>query len=138
MELPEYLERVWEVVGREALGTAEAQARNGAAGALEEDARLTALFLWTLQSTADGAAPANGSADEDGNADDDDERRPAARQGSACPSAWPGGSPSPSASTWRNGETESSTPARELPTCGLSPTGQGNCSERPMAGTVPG
>jgi hypothetical protein len=33
------------------LGTAEASARNGAAGALEEDARLTALFLWTLQST---------------------------------------------------------------------------------------
>jgi hypothetical protein len=33
------------------LGTAEAAARNGAAGALEEDARLTALFLWTLQST---------------------------------------------------------------------------------------
>ena len=57
--LPEYLERVWEVVGREALkqvlGTAEAQARNGAAGALEEDARLTALFLWTIQSTAETA-----------------------------------------------------------------------------------
>ena len=57
VELPEYLERVWEVVAREALeqilGTAEAQARNGAAGALEEDARLTALFLWTLQSTDD-------------------------------------------------------------------------------------
>ena len=64
--LPEYLEKVWEVVGRTALqqvlGTAEAQARNGLAGlpaaqdaaqagALEEDARLTALFLWTLQST---------------------------------------------------------------------------------------
>ena len=53
--LPQYLERVWEVVGREALsqvlGTVEAQARNGAAGALEEDARLTALFLWTMQST---------------------------------------------------------------------------------------
>ena len=53
--LPEYLEKVWEVVGREALeqvlGTAEAQARNGAAGALEEDSRLTALFLWTMQST---------------------------------------------------------------------------------------
>ena len=36
--LPEYLERVWEVVGREALrqvlGTAEAQARNGLAAAL--------------------------------------------------------------------------------------------------------
>ena len=58
--LPEYLERVWEVVGREALkqvlGTAEAQARNGAAGALEEDARLTALFLWTLQSTDETGA----------------------------------------------------------------------------------
>ena len=53
--LPEYLEKVWEVVGRAALaqvlGTAEAQARNGLVGALEEDARLTALFLWTLQST---------------------------------------------------------------------------------------
>jgi hypothetical protein len=57
---------VWEVVGRMALeqvlGTAEARARNslalsgaeGAAGALEEDARLTALFLWTLQSTESG------------------------------------------------------------------------------------
>ena len=58
--LPEYLERVWEVVGREALqqvlGTAEAQARNGAAGALEEDSRLTALFLWTMQSTAEPTA----------------------------------------------------------------------------------
>ena len=55
--LPEYLERIWEVVGREALkqvlGAVEAQARNGAAGALEEDARLTALFLWTVQSTDD-------------------------------------------------------------------------------------
>lgn len=55
VKLPEYLEKVWEVVGRTALeqvlGTAEAKARNGLAGALEEDARLTALFLWTVQST---------------------------------------------------------------------------------------
>ena len=55
VRLPEYLEKVWEVVGRAALeqvlGTAEARARNGMAGALEEDARLTALFLWTLQAT---------------------------------------------------------------------------------------
>ena len=55
VKLAEYLEKVWEVVGRAALqqvlGTAETQARNGLAGALEEDARLTALFLWTLQST---------------------------------------------------------------------------------------
>jgi hypothetical protein len=55
VKLPEFLEKVWEVVGRTALeqvlGTAEANARNGAAGAVEEDARLTALFLWTLQAT---------------------------------------------------------------------------------------
>ncbi len=55
VKLPEFLAKVWEVVGRTALqqvlGTAEAKARNSAAGALEEDARLTALFLWTLQST---------------------------------------------------------------------------------------
>ena len=73
VDLPEYLEKVWEVVGRAALeqvlGTPEAQARNGAAGALEEDARLTALFLWTLQSADDGET-------EDFNgdgADEDDE-----------------------------------------------------------------
>ena len=55
VKLDQFLEKVWEVVGRSALaqvlGTAEAKARNGAAGAVEEDARLTALFLWTLQST---------------------------------------------------------------------------------------
>ena len=59
-------------MGREALeqvlGTAEAQARNGTAGALEEDARLTALFLWTLQATDDHAV--GDTADE---ADDGDE-----------------------------------------------------------------
>ena len=62
VELAEFLERIWEVVGREALeqvlGTPEAQARNGTAGALEEDARLTALFLWTMQSNADAASAA--------------------------------------------------------------------------------
>ena len=67
--LPEYLEKVWEVVGREALeqvlGTAEAQARNGAAGALEEDSRLTALFLWTMQSTSEGAFSEDGRSPDD-------------------------------------------------------------------------
>ena len=68
--LPEYLEKVWEVVGRAALetvlGTAEAQARNGMAGALEEDARLTALFLWTMQTTeAAGENAKNGDDDEE-------------------------------------------------------------------------
>jgi putative DNA methylase len=58
-----YLAYVWEVVGRMALeqvlGTAESKARNGGAGALEEDARLTALFLWTLQATNQEAEPRN-------------------------------------------------------------------------------
>ena len=74
--LAEYLEKVWEVVGRSALeqvlGTAEATARNGAAGAVEEDARLTALFLWTLQSTAGKTADAARDEDE-GPTDEDDE-----------------------------------------------------------------
>ena len=84
--LPEYLEKVWEVVGREALeqvlGTAEAQARNGAAGALEEDARLTALFLWTLQSTGENDSPGNGAGEEDDDearGDDDEDEAPRRR-----------------------------------------------------------
>ena len=75
--LPEYLEKVWEVVGREALeqvlGTAEAQARNGAAGALEEDARLTALFLWTMQSTSEDGSPDNEADPDDDEGDEEDE-----------------------------------------------------------------
>lgn len=55
IQLSEYLEKVWEIVGRTALenvlGSAEARARNGTSAALEEDARLTALFLWTLQTS---------------------------------------------------------------------------------------
>ena len=60
--LPEYLEKVWEVVGRAAL---EQVLGNGDAttGALEEDARLTALFLWTLQSTE--APEENGKKEEE-------------------------------------------------------------------------
>ena len=77
--LPEYLEKVWEVVGREALeqvlGTAEARARNGAAGALEEDSRLTALFLWTMQSTSESTSSRNG-AGSDGDEGEDEEGTP--------------------------------------------------------------
>ena len=75
--LGEYLEKVWEVVGRTALetvlGAAEAKARNGLAGALEEDARLTALFLWTLQATTgDGTGDTDAQdADSPGDADGD-------------------------------------------------------------------
>ena len=75
--LAEYLAKVWEVVGRSALeqvlGTAEATARNGAAGAVEEDARLTALFLWTLQSTAGETAEAASDEEEDPTDEDDEE-----------------------------------------------------------------
>jgi adenine-specific DNA methylase len=75
--LAEYLEKVWEVVGRSALaqvlGTAEAKARNGAAGAVEEDARLTALFLWTLQSTNGEAAAVVSEAGEDLDPSDEDD-----------------------------------------------------------------
>jgi hypothetical protein len=75
--LAAYLEKVWEVVGRSALeqvlGTAEARARNGAAGALEEDARLTALFLWTLQaSSAHGLDTVSEDAPLDSSADNEE------------------------------------------------------------------
>ena len=62
-------ERVWQVVGRAALeqvlGTADA-------GTLEEDARLTALFLWTHQSTdvADGEPARHAKADQVSGRDD--------------------------------------------------------------------
>jgi hypothetical protein len=85
--LAEYLEKVWEVVGRSALaqvlGTAEAKARNGAAGAVEEDARLTALFLWTLQSTTGEAAEDAGGDGEDDEAADDEEEDEGASRGKA-------------------------------------------------------
>jgi putative DNA methylase len=80
-----FLAYVWEIVGRTALsqvlGTAEARARNGAAGALEEDARLTALFLWTVQSTSANVSDVseqNGEADE---VDDEDETGGTAKKG---------------------------------------------------------
>jgi len=71
VKLAEYLEKVWEVVGRialeQVLGTDEARARNSAAGALEEDSRFTALFLWTIQST-------NGQHNNNSESDDDKEK----------------------------------------------------------------
>ncbi|ACA59052.1 DUF1156 domain-containing protein [Candidatus Desulforudis audaxviator] len=77
VKLAEYLEKVWEVVGRTALeqvlGTAEAMARNSAVGALEEDARLTALFLWTLQSTNGNAADIGAQEAEEGEISDEDD-----------------------------------------------------------------
>jgi len=95
--LPEFLEKVWEVVGRTALeqvlGTADlpaprlrqagAKAGDSTAGlppgalaqggALEEDARLTALFLWTLQSTNGNSSKEEKEDDEDEEEDEDEE-----------------------------------------------------------------
>ncbi len=80
--LGEYLEKVWEVVGRAALRQVlgAAEAGDSMAGALEEDARLTALFLWTLQSTEASDANGGGEAEEE-----DDEAAEAAARGLALP-----------------------------------------------------
>ena len=75
------------MVGRSALGqilgTAEAKARNGAAGAVEEDARLTALFLWTLQATdgEDGERHKRRGEDEDAPDDEEDDEGTSRAQG---------------------------------------------------------
>jgi putative DNA methylase len=81
-----FLAYVWEVVGRTALeqvlGTAEAKARNSTAGALEEDARLTALFLWTLQSTnGNGANVAKEESEDDEETDEEEEPLKKKKQG---------------------------------------------------------
>jgi adenine-specific DNA methylase len=85
--LGEYLAKVWEVVGRSALaqilGTAEARARNGAAGAVEEDARLTALFLWTLQSTDGEFVVPEGEEREEEETNDDEDNEEGSSQGHA-------------------------------------------------------
>jgi putative DNA methylase len=75
-----FLAYVWETVGRlaleQVLGTAEAKARNGAAGALEEDSRLTALFLWTLQTTEMASNDADADGDDDTDDEDSDDEKP--------------------------------------------------------------
>jgi len=57
--LREYLEQVWAAVAREALSMIFEDAD---ATGLEEDARLTAMWLWTLSTSANGG---NGSAADD-------------------------------------------------------------------------
>jgi adenine-specific DNA methylase len=80
VKLAEYLEKVWEVVGRSALaqvlGIVDAKARNGAAGAVEEDARLTALFLWTLQSTNPSTELGAGGETADAASDEPEDEEP--------------------------------------------------------------
>jgi adenine-specific DNA methylase/REP element-mobilizing transposase RayT len=81
-----FLAYVWEVVGRAALeqvlgseprppgsGPAPASSQARLRGALEEDARLTALFLWTLQTTDAESLPGGRGSDDDDTDDVDDE-----------------------------------------------------------------
>ncbi len=70
-----YLSYVWEAVGKAALAQVLGSG-NGGAGMLEEDARLTALFLWTVQSTSlaeNGQGDAGDDNEEPEGADDDEE-----------------------------------------------------------------
>jgi len=79
-----FLAYVWETVGRialgQVLGTTEAHVRSGMAEELEEDARLTALFLWTLQATgSEEESEAGEGAREEGD-DEADEESPAKKK----------------------------------------------------------
>ncbi len=80
--LAEYLEKIWEVVGRAALQQVLGSG-DGGAGALEEDARLTALFLWTLQSTnrLEAEEEEAGDEEEEAELEEEDEEAPARRAG---------------------------------------------------------
>ena len=93
-----YLAYVWEVVGRLALeqvlggGSVPSVAPASAPGmaspsaaALDEDARLTALFLWTMQATAtssgatEKAEKQNSLPDDAGDEEEDDDEAPKAK-----------------------------------------------------------
>jgi hypothetical protein len=69
--LKEYLEHVWAAVSKEALSTIF---KDADAAGLEEDARLTAMWLWTLSGGANGAHANEGPelADADEAEDDQD------------------------------------------------------------------
>lgn len=67
--LKEYLEYVWAAVAKEALAQVFKDADTAA---FEPDARLTAMWLWTLNA---GAASGAEGADEDEESDDDDDAK---------------------------------------------------------------
>ncbi len=68
VSLKEYLEYVWEVVAREALGMIFEDAD---ASGLEEDARITAMWFWTLKTGENGRT--NGKNHDDNDDDNDNE-----------------------------------------------------------------
>lgn len=65
--LKEYLEQVWAAVAKEALGMIFSGAD---ASGFEEDARLTAMWLWTLNAGANGS---DGSSEEEETEEEEDE-----------------------------------------------------------------
>jgi len=67
--LKEYLEHVWAAVSKEALTMVFAGAD---ASGFEEDARLTAMWLWTLSATGNEKAESD-EGEEDGEEEDDEE-----------------------------------------------------------------
>lgn len=75
--LPEYLEHVWATVSTEAL-TLIFKDGGADAGGLEPDARLTAMWLWTLGASGADDAAAKGD-DEEGGDEDDDTKSAAAK-----------------------------------------------------------
>ena len=76
--LREYLEYVWAAVGREALN----QIFSGAdPTGFEEDSRLTALWLWTLNANADGGS--EGSEEDDGDEEEGEAKVSTKAQGFA-------------------------------------------------------
>ena len=82
VELREYLEQVWAAVAREALSMIFEDADTTG---LEEDARLTAMWLWTLSTSANGGNGVGSARDDDGDsAGEDDEQE---STGKAKPSA---------------------------------------------------
>jgi hypothetical protein len=70
VQLKDYLEEVWGAVAKEALSMIFAGAD---ATGFEADARLTAMWLWTLSA----GAPTNGNADRSEDEEDEDEEAPA-------------------------------------------------------------
>jgi hypothetical protein len=81
-----FLWYIWQVVGRTALQRILGSPGGDPAGVLEEDARLTALFLWTMQSTGNGvnakgkAAPSQEEQSEEEEEDEEEGEAPLKRK----------------------------------------------------------
>ena len=106
--LREYLEHVWAAVSHEALTMIF---KDADAAGLEPDARLTAMWLWTLSTASSDTITAMVSTEEgaEEDADEDDEegrsrRRSAASSWSSTP---PGRLPRGLASTWKRARASS-------------------------------